>query len=320
MKRVHAFGICSMFGVAIALVELGISSVHATELALNLPELETLEITQPDSTQSSPDPSPSSCLEPALSRLTRHAIAPGETLDSIAAQYGLLPATLLGFNPSLRDGSLPIGTEILIPPFNGIQATAPAGSSWADLANQFGIRSDVLFEMNGCQDTPPSTVFVPGITWSPTQAPETLELSPIEDYPLPEVAPILYSYGWQVDENSGELFFNSGVDLIAELGTPVLSAGQGTVAFANEHEVYGNLVVVNHAQGLQTRYAGLNSLEVHVGQIVQQGDRLGTVGVIWRNQPPHLHFEVRMNSNLGWIAQDPSLYIPETGLGQPNPN
>jgi LysM repeat protein len=66
------------------------------------------------------------CPPPVLSRLTRHKVAAGETLESIAQQYNLVPATLLSVNPSLKKGSPPVGREILIPPFNGIRVQAPA--------------------------------------------------------------------------------------------------------------------------------------------------------------------------------------------------
>ena len=104
--------------------------------------------------------------------------------------------------------------------------------------------------------------------------------------------------------------FNSGVDLEAAAGTNVLSAGAGTVAFAGEQNEYGKMVVINHSQGLQTRYAQLGEISVQVGQQVQTGDRIGTVSSASGSTGARLHFEVRSNSNLGWVAQDPGNYIP----------
>lgn len=246
------------------------------------------------------------CPQPALSQVTRHRVAAGETIASIAQQYNLIPATLMGFNATLRNGSAPIGTEILIPPYNGIRVEVPAGSSWRDIAKSYGVRADVLFEINGCQEAP-QTVFVPGVNWSPQSARATA--NPLSRYPLPAIATPIQGYGWQLDPASSKVVFNSGIDLEAAVGTQVLAAGAGTIAFAGEQS-NGKMVVINHSQGLQTRYARLAEVSVQVGQQVQAGDRLGTVGAA-SDAGAWLHFEVRSNSNLGWVAQDPGDYLPE---------
>ena len=262
------------------------------------------------------------CPAPALSRVTRHTIASGETVESIAEQYGLIPATLLGFNPVLRSGNVSAGTEVLIPPYNGIQVEVPSGTTWQQLANTYNVRADALFEINGCQDMP-SVVFIPGVNWSPTPSPAAaapVENNPLNGYPLPAIAEVLTSYGWQLDPNTSEYVFQSGVNLQAEAGTPVFAVGSGTIAFAGSQDTYGNLVVINHSQGLQTRYAQLGSIAVQVGQQVSSGSQIGTVadaddgvdaGDDSSETRSYLHFEVRSNSSLGWVAQDPGVYIPD---------
>lgn len=261
-----------------------------------------------------------SCPAPALSRLRRHTVASGETLTSIAQQYDLLPTTLMGLNPVLRQGKAPVGAEIVIPPYNGIRVTVPAGSSWRDIAQQYNVRADVLYEMNGCQDTP-TVVFIPGVNWSPVPAVSASSASsaaspasPISRYPLPEVASILLAYGWQVNPATNAVEFHGGVNLAAAAGTPVTAAGAGTVAFAGAQQGYGNLVVINHLQGLQTRYSQLSTVSVKTGQQISAGTQIGTVGAAAAE--PYLHFEVRLNSQLGWVAQDPGVYLPELRVGR----
>ncbi len=139
------------------------------------------------------------------------------------------------------------------------------------------------------------------------------EQQPVEDYtgfpgyPLPSVAAIALNYGWHKDPDTKKAKFHSGIDLLADSGTPVLSVDAGVVAFAGERGNYGVLVVVNHQGGRQTRYAHLASVSVSTGQNVKLGDRLGTVGSTGRPDidKPHLHFELRYNSSEGWVAQDP---------------
>ena len=251
------------------------------------------------------------CPQPALSRLIQHKVVPGETIASIAQRYNLIPATLMGMNPALQQGQAAVGSEIVIPPYNGIRTKVPAGQSWRSVAAKYKVRTDVLFEVNGCQKEP-RDVFVPGVNWSP-QRPATPIPGSLAGYPLPAFATVGLGYGWRVNSNTGKVFFNSGVDLLAPTGTPVRVIGAGTVAFAGERGVYGNLVVVNHQGGQQTRYASLDSVNVHIGQIVKQGDLLGTVGSTGKTPvvEPHLHFEVRYASSLGWVAEDPSRYLQQ---------
>lgn len=267
-----------------------------------------------------------SCPAPALSRLTRHRVASGETLVSLAQRYNLIPATLMGLNPVLRGGTAPVGAEILIPPYNGIRVDVPQGNSWRDLARRYRIRADVIFEANGCRDVP-RVAFIPGVNWSPNAPSPTATASPaaasaaaasnvLRTYPLPATAAVLKGYGWQLDTASQAVVFSSGVELLVEAGTAVLAAGEGTVAFAGSQGAYGNLVVINHPQGLQTRYAQLASSTVEVGQAVRAGDRIGTTGRSPAAQPPHLQFEVRTNSSLGWVAQDPSAYFQTMRVGR----
>ncbi|XGV98872.1 MAG: LysM peptidoglycan-binding domain-containing M23 family metallopeptidase [Leptolyngbya sp. BL-A-14] len=263
---------------------------------------------------------PSTCSPGALSRLVRHKIASGETLEGIAQQYNLIPTTLMGLNPSLRSGKTPVGAEILIPPYNGIRVEVKPNQTWRDVAKAYNIRSDVLFEVNGCQAAP-KVVFVPGANWSPVETTPTPAKpdapkpeSILSAYPLsakPARSALLLGYGWGIQPLTNKVGFHSGVDLAATVGSPVLAAGDGTVAFAGKQGAYGNLVVINHAEGLQTRYAQLASVKVKVGQVVKRGQAIATVGTTGTpsSREPHLHFEVRSRSGLGWVADNPEPYI-----------
>lgn len=264
-------------------------------------------------------PTPASdalCPESAVDRYIRHSVQAGETLESIAAQYDLLPATILALNPSVRP-PLTTGTTLTIPPYNGIQITPPSGSTWRSLAAQYQVRADLLFELNGCESNPGSVAFIPGVNGFSTPGEDSASSTVITGYPLENPARILTGYGWQVNPASGNVEFHSGVDLEAEMGSTVVAAGSGVVAFADTQDVYGNLVVINHSEGLQTRYAQLDSIQVVAGQMVTAGTPIGTVGMTGEATSPHLHFEVRLNSDLGWVAEDPSRYVPDVRLGRP---
>ncbi|MBW4665810.1 MAG: M23 family metallopeptidase [Chroococcus sp. CMT-3BRIN-NPC107] len=249
---------------------------------------------------------PKSCSPPALSRFARHKVAPGETLEEVAAKYNLIPATLIGTNPALQNGQVFVGSEIAIPPYNGIRVQVPRGQTWKQLAAKYKVRADVLFEVNGCQSVP-QVVFIPGVNWSPKPVVSDSKQI-IQGYPLSQQATIALSYGWQVDAATGKVVFHSGIDLLAPAGTPVKVVNNGIVAFAGDGASYGNLVVVNHSGGKQTRYAHLQSIAVRAGNQVKQGDLLGKVGTTGKpsSLQVHLHFELRYASKLGWTAEDPT--------------
>lgn len=269
--------------------------------------------------QAQTSPMDALCPEPALSRLVRHRVAPGETLETIAQRYGLLSATIMGFNPTVQGGQVSIGQELVIPPYNGIRARVAPGQTWAQVAQAYNRQADLLFEINGCVGTVPTDIFVPGVNWFPgvstvsTAEPQPRS-SPLQGYPLPARAEVVMNFGWQPAPDRDEVVFNTGVALATAADTPALAVGAGTVAFVGADAVYGNLVVVNHADGLQTRYANLAQMEVAVGQTVEQGTRLGRVAPRDGQADSYLFFEVRLNSALGWVAQNPHDLVPAMAL------
>jgi murein DD-endopeptidase MepM/ murein hydrolase activator NlpD len=256
-----------------------------------------------------PDPA-RDCPSPAMSRLRRHTAAQGETIESIARQYNVNPAALIGINPMLRGGRVSAGSAIVIPPYNGIEVKVPAGWNWQKLAEAYKVRADLLFEANGCRPLG-QTVFVPAVNRSIRSSANPDATPSVQGFPLPAAAVEALGYGRQFHPVSREFFFHSGVDFLASEGTQVLATGEGTVAFAGPQGDYGNLVVVNHQAGKQTRYAHLKDIAVKVGQKVQSKEVLGTVGMTGKRDiaQAHLHFEVRYNSGLGWVAEDPLLYL-----------
>ncbi len=254
------------------------------------------------------------CPEPALQRLVTHAVQSGETLESIAAEYGLLPVTLLALNPRVSNGALPAGTVLQIPPFNGAAVAVPAGQTWQDLAATYGARADVLFEVNGCPSQMPSQAFIPGVRWliegSPsTTATANVTSGPLSTYPLAAEGQVIANYGWQTDPDLDELVFSSGITIETTLETAVVAAGSGTVAYVGSDPTLGTLIVVNHQQGLQTRYAQVMQPQVQTGDRVQAGQSLA-IATPYTEDSSILYFEVRTNSSLGWVARDPGRYIP----------
>ncbi|MBR5926780.1 MAG: M23 family metallopeptidase [Firmicutes bacterium] len=89
---------------------------------------------------------------------------------------------------------------------------------------------------------------------------------------------------------------HAGIDIAAELGTPVPASNDGRVVFAGEVIRTGNSVVIEHGGGLKTYYYHLDSISVKPGDMVKQGDIIGKVGTTGYSTGPHLHFEVRLGA------------------------
>jgi murein DD-endopeptidase MepM/ murein hydrolase activator NlpD len=98
---------------------------------------------------------------------------------------------------------------------------------------------------------------------------------------------------------------HEGIDIGCAYGTPNRAAASGTVIYSGWLGGYGNLVVVDHGNGLSTAYAHASTLVVGVGQSVSQGETVSLVGSTGNSSGPHLHFEVRVNGT----AVDPLGYL-----------
>ncbi len=124
---------------------------------------------------------------------------------------------------------------------------------------------------------------------------------------------VLSRYGDRQDPFSGEGgHIHTGVDISAVMGTPVHAAADGIIYLAEYAGRYGKMVVIDHGNGMQTRYAHLSRFDVVPGQEIRRGEVLGFSGATGRVTAPHLHFEVR----LGGTAVNPYPYLSRSAMLQ----
>lgn len=98
-----------------------------------------------------------------------------------------------------------------------------------------------------------------------------------------------------------------GIDLAVDEGTPVWAAARGVVVFAGWKNGYGNVIYLDHENGMTTRYAHLSELLVKTGHHVVRGETIGLSGETGRVTGEHLHYEVRIKGE----AVNPRPYLPE---------
>lgn len=127
---------------------------------------------------------------------------------------------------------------------------------------------------------------------------------------LPTAAPVSVpwrssDFGWRIDPFSGRKAFHEGVDFSAEAGTPVRASAGGVVVYSDYHREYGNMIQIDHGNGLVSRYAHASLRLVKEGDIVMKGQEIAKVGSTGRSTGPHLHFEVRLKG----VAQNPARFL-----------
>lgn len=215
---------------------------------------------------------PVDLVSPRVSAAT-HEVAPGETLWRISRASGLGVETLAAANHLSVDAVLHPGQVLVIPLFGSspvVQArsrgqAAPAGR---DLLAMF--QSEPLAGAAG---------------------------------PLvqPSDGMITSRFGWRIHPIFGTREFHTGVDIANRMGTPVRAAENGVVRFVGWMGGYGRLIIVAHANGLETSYSHLSAMLVTLGQRVVRGQVLGHMGSTGWSTGPHLLFEVRRNG----VALDP---------------
>ena len=103
------------------------------------------------------------------------------------------------------------------------------------------------------------------------------------------------NFGYRVDPFTRGPAMHTGVDFRAETGTQIRAAAPGKVVTAEYSGGYGNMVEIEHTNGLSTRYAHMSAISASVGQVVATGTVIGRVGTTGRSTGPHLHYEVRID-------------------------
>lgn len=181
----------------------------------------------------------------------------------------------------------------------------------------------------------PTPYSPPVSLWRPPQYDVPFALGPFDHFYF--TRPIgSEDINWPLaDYRYGGIFFgtdiiHTGIDLPNPKGTPVLAAAAGEVIWAgnglytnnpNGDDPYGLAVVIKHDFGYQGRnlntvYAHMDGINVIVGQKVETGDQLGIVGTTGATTGPHLHFEVRLETNSFFSTRNPELWlVPPEGWG-----
>jgi murein DD-endopeptidase MepM/ murein hydrolase activator NlpD len=130
---------------------------------------------------------------------------------------------------------------------------------------------------------------------------------------IPNSAPINGTagsgFGFRSDPFTSRTALHTGLDFPAETGTPIYASAGGLVLASAWHPEYGNLLEIDHGNGLTTRYAHCSKVLVTPGTLVKRGQLVAHVGNTGRSTGPHLHFEVLLDG----VPQNPARFLAGGG-------
>ncbi len=168
--------------------------------------------------------------------------------------------------------------------------TSKANNSLSDVISAVKqIRNDSLSSAKTSSETSVETDL---ITMNPVKT-EFSSAPKVVEFQMPLMGRISSKFGNRFHPIDKKSKFHSGVDIAAPRGTPISAAADGIVRFSGRRGGYGNMVIIEHADGSKTRYGHAQRLMVKEGQKVFAGDQIATVGSTGKATGPHLHFEIR---------------------------
>jgi murein DD-endopeptidase MepM/ murein hydrolase activator NlpD len=130
---------------------------------------------------------------------------------------------------------------------------------------------------------------------APAGARRSIAVSEPLALPIARITRLSSRFGVRSDPLGMGHRMHSGIDIPGALGTSVMATGPGVVAFVGWAGGYGNLVVIDHGNGLRTRYGHLLRPLVSPGEVVAMGSVIGLMGSTGRSTGSHLHYEIRID-------------------------
>ena len=260
-------------------------------------------------------PKPAGQAEPEeREKVETYTVVEGDTIETIAARFGLKSETLLDTNELGSEDILSIGQELLIPKEDGIVYEIRRGDNLWLLAEEFGVDYDDIVTANPDLDPvlihPGQQVLIPGgsrpVRSNMLASRGGTRASTRGLAQWPAYGETTSDFGWRVHPVYGTDNFHDGVDFDVAEGTPLVAASGGTVTMAGRYGGYGIVVRIDHGNGLVTQYAHMSQVSVSVGEKVAAGQHIGYSGNTGVTTGPHLHFMVMVDGT----PADPMPWLP----------
>jgi murein DD-endopeptidase MepM/ murein hydrolase activator NlpD len=225
-----------------------------------------------------------------------HNVGAGETGIAIARAYGVAWSEIVSLNALEAPYVLNVGQRLRLPASASINTAAAAAVSNQSSGPLSPEQRASGFSLNIDDVVTGGEPAMSAATSKPAAASGTR-------FDTAVVRPTSYAgnFRWPLDGrlisrfgSLGDGKVNDGINIAAGKGTPVLSAGNGTIVYSgNEIGVFGGLILIDHGGGWVTAYGHLNDLRVKRGDQIKSGQVIGSVGETGYVDQPQLHFEIR---------------------------
>jgi len=231
-----------------------------------------------------------------------------ENLDAMAQRVGEVQAKLIKLEAMGERVGAAVGVKTdELKPVTKNGAPAGQGGPFVPFVSGAADTSASLARLNGLvealgieadQRTDLFTLFESRLLESRLQALMVPNSKPVE-------VAVGSGFGFRSDPFTGRAALHTGLDFPTDVGTPVHAAAGGVVRLSEFHPEYGNLIELDHGNGLVTRYAHNSKVLVRVGDLIKRGQVISEVGTTGRSTGAHLHFEVLVDE----VPQDPAKFL-----------
>ncbi|HTK59740.1 MAG TPA: M23 family metallopeptidase [Candidatus Baltobacteraceae bacterium] len=247
-----------------------------------------------------------------------HVVQQGDTVSAVAKKYGISVNTILWANDLTARSVLKLGQELTVLPVSGVLHEVKRGETLGAIAKKYGTDVDKILAANLVKS--PTAVQIgqrlvipdgrPPVSAAPApkakaSTPTPPRLGDVRDvFRPPEEAPPSRTVDgveivWPTNQKRINQYYkwkHTGIDINGTLSDATYAVDDGIVTFAGWNKSgYGNMILIDHGNGMVTRYAHHSKLYVKVGDQVKKGQTIGMVGSTGRSTGPHLHFEIYMN-------------------------
>jgi len=242
-------------------------------------------------------------ITPSRNGLLTYKVADGDTVSTIAAQFGISVGTIIWANNLSASGRIKPGEEIVILPVSGVLHKVRRGETIASIASAYGVEAKNIATFNKEALKAGQTVVVPNARPITPAKPKASHFSSGSNSPETVsggyfISPVTNGLNW------GKLHDGNAVDIAAACGTPIVASASGVITEvaspSNWNSGYGGFVRISHANGTATFYAHTSVNLVGVGDEVGQGSaiaKIGRTGQVHGMTGCHVHFGVSGTRN-----------------------
>lgn len=245
--------------------------------------------------------------------IIKYVVQTGDSINSVASKFQISVDTIYVENKLNSRSTIRPGNILTILPVSGVSHKVKKGDTWSKIATTYKVEAQKIIDFNALSEKElpvGETIIIPD-----GKAPATIKTTTTKPaQSATTVRPVSASgvgsgMFWPASCRKISQYFgwrHTGIDVACPLGTPIYAFDDGVVEASGWNSGgYGYQVVINHGNGIKTRYAHNSKLFVKVGERVSKGENISLMGSTGRSTGSHLHFEVIVNG----VRVNPFLYV-----------